>query len=228
MIHACWPSLAWQTYDYYFDHTGAYYGSKKGCEPLHIQWNPVTDSVEVVNYSAGNVAGLTARAEILNLDGSVRWKRKTVLDSLEDSVSTPIRMEYPAGLTPVHFVRLRLTRGVRTVSENFYWRGNRRGDYRALRNLPKVKLDATTRMDRRGNRWILTTTLLNSSSRPALMVRLTAVRSKSGDSILPAFYSDNYLCLMPGEHRTVRTELEHADTRGEKPGVILTGFNVRP
>jgi hypothetical protein len=228
MSHACWPSLAWQTYDYYFDHTGAYYGSKKGCEPLHIQWNPVTDSVEVVNYSAGNVAGLTARAEILNLDGSVRWKRKTVLDSLEDSISTPIRMEYPAGLTPVHFVRLRLTRGVRTVSENFYWRGNRRGDYRALRNLPKVKLDATTRMDRRGNRWILTTTLLNSSSRPALMVRLTAVRSKSGDSILPAFYSDNYLCLMPGEHRTVRTELEHADTRGEKPGVILTGFNVRP
>jgi len=38
--HPCWPSFAWQTYDYYFDHTAAYYASKKACEPVHIQWNP--------------------------------------------------------------------------------------------------------------------------------------------------------------------------------------------
>jgi hypothetical protein len=52
MSHPAWPSFVWQTYDYYFDPTAAYFGSRKGAEPLHVQWNPVTDDVEVVNYSA--------------------------------------------------------------------------------------------------------------------------------------------------------------------------------
>jgi hypothetical protein len=226
MSHPCWPSFAWQTYDYYFDHTAAYYGSRKACEPIHIQWNPTTDNIEVVNYSAGNLPGLTARVELLIMDGSVLWKKKAVLDSPEDSMLAPVRMEYPAGLTPVHFIRLKLMRGPRTMSENFYWRGTKQGDYRALRNLPKVKLDATTRVERRGSQWILTTALHNTSSRPALMVRLAAVRAKSGDGILPALYSDNYIALMPGERRTLRTELENADTRGERPRILVTGFNV--
>jgi hypothetical protein len=58
------------------------------------------------------------------------------------------------------------------------------------------------------------------------MVRLKAVRDKSGDRILPAIYSDNYFALMPGERRTIVTEVEHADTRGETPRVVVEGFNT--
>ncbi len=54
MSHPTWPSFVWQTYDYYLEPTAAYFGAKKACEPLHVQWNPVTDNVEVVNYSAGD------------------------------------------------------------------------------------------------------------------------------------------------------------------------------
>ena len=53
MSHPAWPSFVWQTYDYYFEPTAGYFGVKKASEPLHIQWNPVTDNVEVVNYSGG-------------------------------------------------------------------------------------------------------------------------------------------------------------------------------
>jgi hypothetical protein len=53
------------------------------------------------------------------------------------------------------------------------------------------------------------------------MVKLKAVREKSGDRILPAIYSDNYIALMPGERRIVRTELEDADTRGEQPKIVI-------
>jgi hypothetical protein len=31
---------------------------------------------------------------------------------------------------------------------------------------------------------------------------------------------------MPGERRTIQTGLEHADTRGETPRVVVEGFNV--
>ena len=58
------------------------------------------------------------------------------------------------------------------------------------------------------------------------MVRLKAVREKTGDRILPALYSDNYVALMPGERRTIRTELANADTRGENPRMVVEGFNV--
>ena len=50
----------------------------------------------------------------------------------------------------------------------------------------------------------------------------------SGDRILPAIYSDNYVTLMPNEGCTITTELKHADTRGENPRIEVGGFNVTP
>jgi hypothetical protein len=226
MSHPAWPTFVWQTYDYYFEPTAAYFGAKKASEPLHIQWNAATDTVEVVNYSGGNATGLRARAEIRNMDGSLKWEKEVPVTSAEDSDVQAIKMEYPAGLTPVHFIRLRLARGGETVSENFYWRGLKEGDYRALRQLPRVKIEAATRVERQGSRWQLAVDLHNVSSQPALMVKLKVVREKSGDRILPAMYSDNYVALMPGERRTIAIEVEDADTRGEAPRVAVDGFNV--
>jgi len=226
MSHSCWPSFVWQTYDYYFDPTAAYFGCKKGSEPLHIQWNPVSESIEVVNYNGGNVRSLSALAEVLNMDGTKKWEKTATLDSAEDSVTSCIKMEYPSGLTSVHFLRLSLTLNGKTVSENFYMRGLEEGNYRAIRELPKVKLEAVTNSEVRGDRWRLTTDLHNVSGQPALMVRLKVVREKSGDRILPALFSDNYVTLMPGEHRTIRIDVNAADTRGETPRVVVDGFNV--
>ena len=228
MSHPCWPSFVWQTYDYYFEPTAAYFGAKKASEPLHIQWNAATENVEVVNYSAGNAKGLTASVQLLNMDGAVKWERTAALDSPEDSVAAPVRMEYPRGLTPVHFIRLKLARGGQTVSENLYLHALEEGNFTAIRQLPKVKIASSTRIERQGAAWVLTTELRNASAQPALMVRLKAVRETSGDRILPAIYSDNYVTLMPGERRTIRTELAHADTRGERPRMVVEGFNVEP
>jgi hypothetical protein len=226
MSHPAWPSFVWQTYDYYFEPTAGYFGAKKGSEPLHIQWNPTAQTIEVVNYTGSAATGLTARVELRNMNGTVVWKKEAPLDSPEDSTTSCFPMEYPAGLTPVHFLRLELARGGRTVSENFYWRGLEEDNFRALRELPKVKLEAATRVEHNGVRWQLTTELRNLAAQPALMVRLKVVRDPSGDRILPAIYSDNYVALMPGERRTIRTELADRDTRGEKPRMVIEGFNV--
>ena len=228
MSHPTWPSMVWQTYDYYLEPTAGYFGAKKASEPLHIQWNPSTDQVEVVNYSAGNVEQLVATAEVLNLDGAVKWQARVGLASKEDSVFTGLKMTWPADVSAVHFLRLKLmTINGRTVSENFYWRGREAGNYTALRELPKVKLESSTHVEQQAGRWILVTELRNNSTAPALMVRLKAVREKSGDRILPALYSDNYVSLMPGEARSIRTEVEHADTRGERPAMVVEGFNLQ-
>ena len=227
MSHSCWPSLLWQTYDYYLDPTPAYFVCKKVCEPLHIQWNRVTDEVEVVNYSADNLHGLTAVAEVLNIDGSVKWSKAATLDSAEDSTMTCLAMQYPDGLTPVHFVRLTLSRGGSPVSTNLYMRGIQQGNFRAIRQLPKAHLQTSTKVVRQGEAWALTTTLKNVSPTTALMVKLKAVREKTGDRILPVIYQDNYFTLFPGEQHVIQTEVNHADTRGENPRMVVSGYNVK-
>jgi len=245
MSHPCWPSFVWQTYDYYLEPTAGYFGAKKGCEPLHIQWNSLEGTVEVVNYSAGHRAALEASAAVLNLDGSVQWEKRATVDSAEDSVLSPFTIAFPKeGLSQVHFVRLKLTEGGRSVSENTYMRslttytvpGFSRGpfhipdypefDFRSVRALPKAAVRSATTAEREGGTWILRTELLNTSKTPALLVHLKAVREREGDRILPALYDDNFITLLPGEKRSVRTELREADTRGETPAIAVDGFNV--
>jgi hypothetical protein len=225
MSHSAWPSLVWQTYDYYFEPTAAYFGARKASEPLHVQWNPTTEAVEVVNYSAGNVSGLTATARVFNIDGSVAWEQSAQLDSREDSTRSVIAMEYPLGVTPVHFIRLELKRAADVVSENFYWRGLEDANFQALRSMPKVPLEAATAVTDTADGYRLSTELFNGAATPAIMVRLKVVRATSGDRILPALYADNYVSLMPGERRTITTEVSRADARGERPRMVVDGFN---
>ena len=104
MTHPAWPSMVWQTYDYYFEPTAAYFGCKKASEPLHIQWNPVTDEIEVVNYSAGVRNGLTAKAQIINMDGSISWENEVSVDSKEDTTNKCMKLDFPASVSSAHFV----------------------------------------------------------------------------------------------------------------------------
>jgi len=160
------------------------------------------------------------------MDGRQQWEKSATLDSREDSTVSCIKMEYPSGLSAVHFLRLDLIHKHIPVSRNFYIRPLEVGNYRAIRELPKINLEATTGVQQQGDRWILATNVRNPSLHPALMVRLKAVREKSGDRILPAIHSDNYLALMPGEVEGIRTDLSVADARGERPRIAVEGFNV--
>jgi hypothetical protein len=226
MSHPAWPSMVWQTYDYYFEPTAAYFGCKKASEPVHIQWNPVFDSVEVVNYNGKDRVGLTAKAQLFNMDGSVQWEKESGLDCKEDSTIKCFKLEFPKSLSSVHFIKLTLREGDKIISENFYWRGLEDGNYQALRDLPVAKLENNTKIKKSGENWILTTTLNNTSEHPVLMVRLKVVGKKSGERILPVFYSDNYVSLMPGEKKVITMKLKDEDTGGEKPAVEISGFNL--
>lgn len=226
MSHPAWPSILWQTYDYFFDTDAAYFAAKHASEPLHIQWNAALDQVEVVNYSAGDQAGLTARAEVIDLDGKVKWQKEATVESKEDSVERPIEMQYPVGLAKTHFIRLTLLRGKEVLSTNFYLHGTMEEDYTGIRSLAAAKIEMKPHVARHGSTWEIKVDIENKSDVPAMMVRAKVVRDKSGDPILPALYDDNYIALMPGERRTLHVQVDNADTRGEKPRVILKGFNL--
>lgn len=227
MSHSCWPSMVWQTYDYYFEPTAAYFAIKKASEPLHIQWNPATDEVEVVNYSAGTHKGLTAKVQILNMDASVAWEKEAVVDSQEDTTDKCIKLAFPAGLSKVHFIKMTLTENGKVISDNFYHRSLEENNYQDLRKLPKVSLGVSTTVNKEADgTWKAVTALENKAAVPALMIRLNVVGDKDGQQILPVFYSDNYLSLLPGEKKEIHMTWKDEDTRGNAGNVIITGYNV--
>lgn len=233
MSHPSWPSLAWQSYDYYFEPTAAYFGGKKASEPLHIQWNPLTDSVEVVNYSVPNEKGLSAKLQVLDIAGKVKLTQQASLDCPIDSKTDVMRVTIPQELNGVYFVRLELAQSGKLISRNEYCRGASPdssggiGDLSAISKLPKIKLSAQTQALRVGSHWKISTKVSNPAGSAAFSVRLKITGAASGERILPAFYDDNYFTLLPGEERTIEMRVEDADTRGEKPEVKVEGFNVQ-
>lgn len=227
MSHSCWPSMVWQTYDYYFEPTAAYFGAKKASAPIRIQWNPVSEMVEVVNNNAMDQTSLVAEASIRNYDGKTVYETKAELDSAEDT-TTPVyglTFDQPE-LTDVYFIQLRLKQGDKVIADNVYCLGKEEGNLRQLHDLPEVDVDMKSSFSRDGDNWKCIVSLKNDNDLPAVMMRLKLYGSKTGESILPAFYSDNYFTMMPGEEKEVVITFKEEDTRGEKPAIALSAFNI--
>ena len=197
MTHSSWPSLVFCTYDYWFEPTGAFFGCKKGCEPLHIQYNPLTKAVEVVNIGHPMRENLTAEIALYDHLGEWLGSRNATLDTSTDStisLGTPPVISSEVEKSP-HFLKLRLLDSDGTLlSENFYMLG----DLKALRTLPSAKISRKVVSSGRD----VKVTLRNEDSVPALLVRLILQDGK-GNEILPVNYSDNYFALLPGEEKTV-------------------------
>ena len=221
MSHPCWPSMVWQTYDYYFDPTAAYFGAKKACEPLHIQYNAMTDSIEIVNHSAGNQTKIMASATIFDLNGKRVRQQKAQLNSTDDSTLAWLKLsELTAGVTTdVYFLRLQMTDKKGLVSENLYIMGRKENDYRALSSLPKPVLQQQVKIN--GEK--ADVTIKNVGKTPAVFLRLN-LKGGDNEQILPVIYSDNYVTLMPGEQRIITITWKRQDARGQQPHIEITSL----
>jgi beta-mannosidase len=135
---------------------------------------------------------------------------------------------WPAGLSAVHFVKLELRDADgKLVSENFYWRAlpEHQDDLTALGTMPMVMLEAkVARRDVAGNSFF-DVTLHNPGTGIALMTHLQLRRKRDGERVLPVYYSDNYVSLVPNETRTITIEAATGDLKGEAL-VLVDGWNV--
>ncbi len=64
-----------------------------------------------------------------------------------------------------------------------------------------------------------TVALTNSGTVTVVLVKLTLEDAATGHRILPAYYSDNYISLLPGEQRTITVEFP--------AGANSTSFGMR-
>jgi hypothetical protein len=108
------------------------------------------------------------------------------------------------------------------LSENVYWRYRNDQDMQAFNQLPQVPVSVRTR-EAAANQ--LTVTVHNEGSAVAAMVVLSLRDRRSGQRILPARYSENYLWLLPGETRDVTLSWRET-AQAVVPRVLVNGYNL--
>jgi exo-1,4-beta-D-glucosaminidase len=248
MTNNAWPSMIWHLFDYYLRPGGGYFGTKKGCEPLHIQYSYDNRSVDVVNSFYREFKGLVASAEIYNLDMTRRYFKQAPVNIASDGRQRVFLLPGPEGLTSTYFLKLTLSDASgKPVSSNLYWLSTRPdtlgepkegsswyyrpteqfADFTALNTLPPVDLKISAKTKRSGKENITRVTVENPGNSLAFFVHLK-VNEGRGEEILPVIWEDNYLSLLPREKREVSATYTTDDLHGTEPVVELQGWNVRP
>ena len=227
MTHPAQPSMVWQIYSADYDTHAAFYGFEKAAELLHVQWNLDTDKVAVVNHLFAPVNGSTVTVRVIGLDGRELERRVVKVDAAPSATAEVADLHWPdPASTPVVFLKLewRDVSG-QLLSENFYWHAAKPEELQALNGLAPVKLDGAARFSRTGGEVIARVALANPGGNVALMTHLVLHDAATGKRILPAYYSDNYLSLLPGEKREITVTCAAKDAAAAMK-VSVEGWNV--
>ena len=229
MSNPAQPSFVWQVYHYDLEPMSSYFAVMHAGEMVHIQFNESTSAmgghVQVINNRPEPVADAVAHVAVYNLDGSLAYEHEMKLTAEPDAATDLGPIDFPATVSAVHFVKLELRdKTGQLLSSNFYWHAqpDRQDDLTALNQLPMVTLTATVRRD---NNEQLSVTLNNPGPNIALMAHVQ-LRHKSGKRVLPVYYSDNYVSLVPGEGTTITVGAELGDDVPEQVLVLVDGWNV--
>ncbi|HEX5482908.1 MAG TPA: glycosyl hydrolase family 2 [Terriglobia bacterium] len=247
MLNNGWPSLIWHLYDYYLRPGGGYFGTRKACEPLHIQYSYDDHSIVVVNSYEKSFQNYKVTAEVLNLDMTRKFSKQAAINIPPDSSTRVFAIPTLKGLSTTYFVRMALEDpSGKPVSRNFYWLSTHPdefnweaskwyytplqsyADFKDLAKLPHVKLDVSSRAGTQGREGVEQVTLKNPSSSLAFFVHLRLLKGKGGNDVHPILWQDNDFALMPGESREVTAHYRQADLGGAQPAVAVSGWNVEP
>ena len=231
MYNSAWPKMYWQLYDYYFMPNGAFYGAKTACEPIHIQYCYDDHSIKIVNCFYHDFNGLIAKVRVF--DFNMKEVMSPMMDArvAADGSEKIFTIETPKDITKVYFLKLELQDSSgKLLSSNFYWlssNGDEKADFTDLSKLPAANVDVNvSAMQKEGNKCRLTVTLENPGTGLAFAVNPKILKLTSKEPVLPVFWEDNYISLLPKEKRVLQVEFDQKDLDGEKPLLKVEGWNV--
>jgi hypothetical protein len=222
-----WTSLRGQMYDCYLDPNGGLYGLHHGSEPLHIMFNPVTQTIMVVNNTFQFYRDVMVVVHTYDQDGNITRLYQQLHDI--EPVTVKNCQAIGRGLNALKakkgiFLSMKLLKSENEIlAENLYWLPDSTGNYPFLREIPGTTIQAHA--VRNGNQRI-DLELNNGKDSPlAFFMRISLIDRETKERVLPVFYSDNYLSLEPG--RTKKISLEYpAGVDLSNKTVHLEGWNV--
>ena len=221
-----WTALRGQMYDYYLDPNACLYGLHSGSEPLHIMYDPVTGMTMIANNTFRTVRDLMMQIQVLDMNGKALAKSQQFFE-VGPTVSKNYipfghqldRMRAKEGI----FLSLRLLDvNQKIVSDNLYWLPDSTGVYSGLQHLPASAVAVTATQTEKTR---ISVTLKNPAGGPvAFFNRISLLDPSTKQRLLPVFYSDNYVSVLPGETKTIT--LDYTPKPGVTPQVAVRGWNL--
>jgi len=226
MTHPSWPSNTWQIYSSDYDTAAAYYAVKKACEPVHVQLDLPDFGLTVVNITRADQQNLNLRSRLVSLDNRLLAERVETVSVVANSVKilAPLDLDSVLAREGLVLVKLTLTNSNGVIlSDNVYWQGRDAGSQRRLNELAPQPIALSATAQTTGDYTVVEALLTNRGRAPALNAKITLL-DEQGERVLPAYYSDNYLTLLPDETR--RIEVRCPARRARCKRLALRGWNV--
>ena len=246
MLNNAWPSLIWHLYSYDLRPAAGYFASKIALEPIHVQFSYDNRTIAVVNSTQKAQAGLKIVASVYDTSGAEKFSREANVDVAADGVARSIAIPEPSDISTAYFLKLELfSASAERLSQNFYWLSTKPdeldfaktewyytpqtsfADFSSLQDLPKATVRATFRAAT-GNEHdaIFHVLIENIGKSVAFLTRLRLVKGKEKSEILPVYWGDNYISLLPGEKRELTVRVRKSDIEAARPTLLVDGFNL--
>ncbi len=231
MTQPAWPSTQWQIFSHDYDTHASFYGVKKASEPIHVQMNLPGHDVAVINNTLVPLAGVTVTARVFDTQSKLLLEKTASITARPNAETPALTMDLQQALAGAGtvLVKLELRDGSgKLLSDNFYWQAAQKADYRRMNEMPAATLTATARVaSAMASERHAMVTLVNPGSGAAIAAKLTLKDAATGERVLPAYYSDNYVSLLPGETKTVDIAFP-ASSATSAMKVEVRGWNVTP
>ena len=253
MLNSNWPSFFGHLFDYYLKPGGAYYGAKKGLQPVSVIYDYYatgdrqTARIYVANHTLDARRGMHVSVRFYDAHGNVKFSREAK-DVAIPAASSAVAFTIPrvAGLTPVYFVRCQLHNAAGgLVADNVYWQSaaeddlgdsnNDRAfnlqqrswaDFTGLAKLPPADVAVAGTLRQTGDEVRATIRLTNRTGYVAFFLRAELTLGQDGKEILPVFYDDNYVTIFPHESVTIQGRYPAAEAAGQRVFLRLEGENT--
>lgn len=219
-----WTALRGQMYDWSLDVNASLYGTRKGCEPLHPQYNIVTKQVELVNTALGNHTHLSVKAQLYKLDGTVLWENEEATQIEANKIQRLFSVTEPQGVSGVYFLKLTLSEKGLPLTSNIYWLTTQPKDYTTLAQLPHSKPAAQVSVQQQDGNYIYKVSL-QAEKNISFFNRLKVLDKETGKRILPVHYSDNYITLMPGDKQEITLQVP-ASVPEERMQIVVDSWTA--
>jgi len=248
-LNSAWPKLIWQLYDTYLQPNGSFYGVKKACTPLHAIYRYGFDDIFLGNEDLNDAKNLTVKIRVFDINSKEIFADQWVGDIPSNISKFIYKLPEIKNLTPVYFLDLRIcNQENKEVDNSIYWLSTKKdvldyeaakklewpfytptsqfADYKALDKLPKVKLDFDYQYTKDDQFGKIILKVKNTSTSIAFFNFLDVLDPQSKLPILPIYWNDNYVTILPGEERTYDAQFFLSDFKGEKPVIEIRGWNV--
>jgi beta-mannosidase len=228
MSHPAQPSFVWQLYHYDLEPNASLFAVAKASESIHVQLNEATGMIQIVNNKPEALNGLTVGLTVFDAESKLAAQKIIPVAKVAESSTLDVaQLEIPADISSLYFVKLDLlSEEDHPLSTNFYWKSYTEDNLAGLAALPTVNLQTSATLRIEGANTLITIALQNPTPTIALMAHLQLHQKHSGKRVLPVFYSDNYITLVPGESRIVTIQCATKDLANNAPLLLIDGFNV--